>query len=78
MHRSGPVDPSFGYRLGIVDSPPAINDVLVWAFTQGPFGCPATQLPGATAATLAHSCLSWTFVNATTGGTVEDTLQRIR
>jgi hypothetical protein len=76
---SVPVDPSFGYQLGIMNSPPAINHVLVWAFTQGPFGCPATQLPGETGpVTLTHSCLFWTFVNATTGRTVETTLQRIR
>jgi hypothetical protein len=76
-HRSGPVRPKVGYRLGILTSPPSITDVLVWGFSYGPTGCVRSFAVGATAAPSPPPCTEWTFIDAKTGQHVETTWQQI-
>jgi hypothetical protein len=74
-----PIDPSVGYQLGIMSSPPGITGVLAWGFTDGPFACPLTQplSPPPDATPSPPDCLAWTFVDATTGRELETTLQLV-
>jgi hypothetical protein len=76
-HRSGPVRPKVGYRLGILTSPPSITDVLVWGFSYGPVGCLRSLPVGDTSPPSPDPCIEWTFVNAKTGRMVEGTFQQI-